>query len=112
MPDAAMDTLEATPPVAPKPKLPGRVSAREETPAPMTSVPPASAEDGPSRAEEDRRLLIRYHRHGDTAAREQLGQRLPPRAPRGRRSVCSAPAGRGGAGGPAATGVPTSRWTT
>ena len=35
----------------------------------MTSVAP---EDGPSRSEEDRRLLIRYHRHGDQAAREQL----------------------------------------
>src|SRR3954453_21496933 len=82
MPDAAIDTLEPTPPVAPKPKLPGRVSAREETPVLMPSVPPASAEDGPSRAEEDRRLLIRYHRHGDAAAREQLVQRLLPLARR------------------------------
>ena len=49
----------------------------------MTSVPPAPrAEDGSSRAEEDRRLLIRYHRHGDQAAREQLVQRLLPLARR------------------------------
>src|SRR6187549_3657893 len=35
-----------------------------------------------SRSEEDRRLLIRYHRHGDQAAREQLVQRLLPLARR------------------------------
>ena len=35
----------------------------------MTSVRPEG--DGPSRSEEDRRLLIRYHRHGDQAARER-----------------------------------------
>ena len=45
----------------------------------MTSV---RSEDGPSRSEEDRRLLIRYHRHGDQAAREQLVQRLLPLARR------------------------------
>ena len=37
---------------------------------------------GPSRAEQDRRLLIRYHRHGDLAAREELVQRLLPLARR------------------------------
>ena len=37
---------------------------------------------GPSRAEQDRRLLIRYHRHGDAAAREELVQRLLPLARR------------------------------
>ena len=37
---------------------------------------------GPTRAEEDRRLLIRYHRHGDQAAREQLVERLLPLARR------------------------------
>ena len=37
---------------------------------------------GPSRAEEDRRLLIRYHRHGDQTAREELVERLLPLARR------------------------------
>src|SRR5919197_378171 len=37
---------------------------------------------GPTRAEEDRRLLIRYHRHGDEAARELLVERLLPLARR------------------------------
>src|SRR3954468_8484826 len=76
--DAAMDTLEATSPLAP-PGQRDRVAAREEKPFAMTSVRP---EDGPSRSEEDRRLLIRYHRHGDQAAREQLVQRLLPLARR------------------------------
>ena len=35
-----------------------------------------------SRSQEDRRLLVRYHRHGDQAAREQLVQRLLPLARR------------------------------
>jgi len=35
-----------------------------------------------SRAAEDRRLLIRYHRHGDQSAREELVQRLLPLARR------------------------------
>lgn len=35
-----------------------------------------------SRAEDDRRLLIRYHRHGDDAAREELVRRLLPLARR------------------------------
>jgi RNA polymerase sigma-B factor len=48
----------------------------------MPPVPAARAEDGPTRSEEDRRLLIRYHRHGDQAAREQLVQRLLPLARR------------------------------
>ena len=78
-----MDTLEAISPVAP-PRLSsgGSVSAREEKPFAMTSVPAGRPEDGPSRSEEDRRLLIRYHRHGDRAAREQLVQRLLPLARR------------------------------
>jgi RNA polymerase sigma-B factor len=38
--------------------------------------------DGASRAEEDRRLLIRYHRHGDQSAREALVERLLPLARR------------------------------
>ena len=37
---------------------------------------------GALRAQEDRRLLIRYHRHGDQAAREELVQRLLPLARR------------------------------
>src|SRR3954470_9955845 len=79
--DAAMDTLEATPPPAPpEPLLRRSVTAREEKPVSMTSVRPEG--DGPSRSEEDRRLLIRYHRHGDQAAREQLVQRLLPLARR------------------------------
>lgn len=37
---------------------------------------------GLSRAEGDRRLLLRYHRHGDEAAREELVRRLLPLARR------------------------------
>ena len=37
---------------------------------------------GVSRAAQDRRLLIRYHRHGDQSAREELVQRLLPLARR------------------------------
>jgi RNA polymerase sigma-B factor len=39
-------------------------------------------EDPGSRALEDRRLLVRYHREGDQAAREQLVERLLPLARR------------------------------
>ena len=52
---------------------------------PHERQPPADAEGegtGPSRAEQDRRLLIRYHRHGDQAAREELVERLLPLARR------------------------------
>jgi RNA polymerase sigma-B factor len=42
----------------------------------------STVEDGPSRAQEDRRLLLRYHRHGDQAAREELVSRLLPLARR------------------------------
>jgi RNA polymerase sigma-B factor len=42
-------------------------------------VPPSSGERA-ARAEEDRRLLVRYHRAGDTAAREQLVERFLPLA--------------------------------
>src|SRR3954451_896184 len=70
-----MDTLEATSPPAPTGTLPRRgVAAREEKPVSMTTVRPEG--DGPSRSEEDRRLLIRSHRPGDQRAREQLVQRL------------------------------------
>ena len=44
--------------------------------------PPRRRPVGPTRAEEDRRLLIRYHRQGDQAAREQLVERLLPLARR------------------------------
>ena len=40
----------------------------------------ASPEDRAARAQEDRRLLIRYHREGDPAAREQLVTRFLPLA--------------------------------
>jgi DNA-directed RNA polymerase sigma subunit (sigma70/sigma32) len=76
-----MDTLEATSPPAPLGTLPWRsAAAREEKPVSMTTA--RQDGDGPSRSEEDRRLLIRYHRHGDQAAREQLVQRLLPLARR------------------------------
>ena len=42
------------------------------------SEPPASH----TRADEDRRLLLRYHRHGDHAAREELVRRMLPLARR------------------------------
>ena len=44
--------------------------------------PPAypSSEERVARADEDRRLLIRYHREGDPAAREQLVERFLPLA--------------------------------
>src|SRR3954471_503848 len=78
-----MDTLEDTSSLV-SPGIPPRRSdsAREEKSVAMTSVPAGRPEDGPSRSEEDRRLLIRYHRHGDQAAREQLVQRLLPPARR------------------------------
>jgi RNA polymerase sigma-B factor len=39
-----------------------------------------SSEDRAARAQEDRRLLVRYHRHDDPAAREQLVERFLPLA--------------------------------
>ena len=50
----------------------------EPTPLPSSSFEKPAA----SRAAEDRRLLIRYHRHGDEAAREELVRRLLPLARR------------------------------
>ena len=47
--------------------------------------PPSSARPratGKARLDEDRRLLVRYHRHGDQAARDQLVERLLPLAKR------------------------------
>ena len=43
---------------------------------------PAGEVTPTSRAAEDRRLLVRYHRHGDQAAREELVRRLLPLARR------------------------------
>ena len=52
-------------------------------PTPHESPSGAAPEDVPvSRAAEDRRLLIRYHRDGDEAAREALVERLLPLARR------------------------------
>jgi len=50
----------------------------------MSSQPAPTDPDssGPSRSEQDRRLLIRYHREGDESAREELVQRLLPLARR------------------------------
>src|SRR5688500_9807442 len=53
------------------PDTPERHGAASEVEAP-----------GLARAEEDRRLLVRYHRQGDQAAREQLVERLLPLARR------------------------------
>jgi RNA polymerase sigma-B factor len=41
---------------------------------------PAATEDRAARAKEDRRLLVRYHREGDPAAREALVERFLPLA--------------------------------
>jgi RNA polymerase sigma-B factor len=41
---------------------------------------PAASDDRAARAREDRRLLERYHRHGDIAAREALVERFLPLA--------------------------------
>jgi RNA polymerase sigma-B factor len=54
----------------------------EPATAPAAPAEPAPAAPGPSRAAEDRRLLIRYHRHDDQAAREELVRRLLPLARR------------------------------
>jgi RNA polymerase sigma-B factor len=54
---------------------PGQQQTAPDDQAPET-------EPGVSRAQEDRRLLIRYHRHGDQSAREELVGRLLPLARR------------------------------
>ena len=52
-------------------------------PAQQQTAPDGAATDsGVSRAQEDRRLLIQYHRYGDQAAREALVERLLPLARR------------------------------
>lgn len=56
----------------------------EDRPDPLAQPEPASptlsVEERAARAEEDRRLLIRLHRHGDQAARDQLVERFLPLA--------------------------------
>jgi fructose-1,6-bisphosphatase/inositol monophosphatase family enzyme len=61
--------LEPAPHAAPAEALAGRFARAGEPDEP-----------GVSRAQEDRRLLVRYHRHGDQAAREELVARLLPLA--------------------------------
>jgi RNA polymerase sigma-B factor len=47
----------------------------------MSATPPASSSGpGPERSREDRELFVRYHRHGDAQAREQLVARFLPLA--------------------------------
>ena len=46
------------------------------------AVVPDPPSASPGRAAEDRRLLLRYHRHGDDAAREELVRRMLPLARR------------------------------
>jgi len=47
----------------------------------MTAKPPAaSSGSGPERSREDRELFVRYHRHGDAQARDQLVERFLPLA--------------------------------
>jgi RNA polymerase sigma-B factor len=59
------------------------VDSIEEHPNPSRSAggsASAPTEDRATRAQEDRRLLVRYHREGDPAAREQLVARFLPLA--------------------------------
>jgi RNA polymerase sigma-B factor len=46
------------------------------------AIPATEPEPRVSRAQEDRRLLVRWHRHGDETAREELVRRLLPLARR------------------------------
>jgi RNA polymerase sigma-B factor len=52
------------------------------SPGTRSNVAPGATDDGVSRADEDRRLLVRYHRQGDRSARETLVERLLPLARR------------------------------
>jgi RNA polymerase sigma-B factor len=57
------------------------IDDRSEQSRPRGGVPAyPSSEDRATRAQEDRRLLVRYHEQGDPAAREQLVQRFLPLA--------------------------------
>lgn len=61
----------------------GSIDDRSEERRPQGGGGPgysAPSEDRAARAQEDRRLLVRYHRDGDPAAREQLVQRFLPLA--------------------------------
>jgi RNA polymerase sigma-B factor len=58
------------------------MSSVSVSPRTRTNAAPGATEDGASRADEDRRLLVRYHRHGDQGARETLVERLLPLARR------------------------------
>ena len=52
------------------------------SPGTHSAVAPGASASSALRADEDRRLLVRYHRYGDQAAREALVQRLLPLARR------------------------------
>jgi len=56
-------------------------SASHPAPRPLGD-PTLSSASRRSRLEDDRRLLIRYHRHGDQSARDELVERLLPLARR------------------------------
>src|SRR5215207_6321638 len=58
------------------------MSAVPLSPRTRSNDVPGAIEDGAVRAEEDRRLLVLYHRHGDRSAREALVERLLPLARR------------------------------
>ena len=58
------------------------MSAVPVSPRTRSNVAPGATDEGALRAEEDRRLLVRYHHHGDRAAREALVERLLPLARR------------------------------
>jgi RNA polymerase sigma-B factor len=52
----------------------------EAAPDRSAATPASSSEERAARSAEDRRLLVRYHRAGDTGAREQVVQRFLPLA--------------------------------
>ncbi len=58
------------------------MSAVSVRPRTRSNLAPGATDDGASRAGEDRRLLVRYHRDGDRDARDQLVERLLPLARR------------------------------
>ncbi len=57
-----------------------RETKPDKAPERSAPSPSSSGEERAARAAEDRRLLTRYHRMGDTAAREQVVQRFLPLA--------------------------------
>jgi RNA polymerase sigma-B factor len=58
------------------------MSAVRVSPPTRSDIAPGASADPAARADEDRRLLVRYHRDGDRAAREALVERLLPLARR------------------------------